>query len=185
MQADGISIVIAIKFVSQLAKPFEEWKAYKLGLIDIDGNKIRDPKTTEEKRQFTAWMNLIRNLKRMLVKLPGGRSQIASLAVAFMMLKDSIEKHSGEKITTESLNEVIEAFGRGTKLYSEAVRYKNTSIPGRFYLTDDLATRYDKKGCMDCEIIGESLFDQELVLVKTSTGSEIMTWRKDLFPKVS
>ncbi len=185
MQADGISIVIAIKFVSQLAKPFEEWKAYKLGLIDIDGNKIKDPKTPEEKKQFSAWMNLIRNLKKMLVKLPGGRSQIASLAVAFMMLKDSIEKYSGEKITVESLKEVIDSFGQDTSIYSEAVRYKNTSIPGRYYLTDDFAVRYDKEGCMDCVIIGESLFDQELVLVKTSTGSEIMACRKDLFPKDS
>jgi hypothetical protein len=185
MQADGISIVIAIKFVSQLAKPFEEWKAYQLGLIDADGNKIRDPQTAEEKRQFTAWLNLIRNLKRMLVKLPGGRSQIASLAVAFMMLKDSIERKAGEKITVEALKNVLETYAPQMKLAEASVRYRPVRFSESYYLTDDLALDYDSHGCMDCRIIGESLIDQELVLVKTKTGSEIMTCRKSLLPKAS
>lgn len=179
--ADGLSIFIAIKFVSQLAKPFDEWKAYEMGLIDIDGNKIKEPKTPEEKKQFSSWLNLIRNLKRMLVKLPGGRSQIASLAVAFMMLKDGIERKSGQKISKEALHNVIETVGKGISLKSSALKVQKLDEETKYLIDDDFHL-FDDETSTSCKIIGESISNPELVLVRTENASEILVWKKFLVP---
>lgn len=179
--SDGLSIFIAIKFVSQLAKPFSEWKAYKLGLIDISGTKIREPETPEEKKQFSSWLNLIRNLKRMLLTLPGGKSQIASLAVAFMMLKDGIERKTGKRIAVEDLHDVIDTMGGGLNLRSSALEVQPVEDESKYLIGDDF--HLDETEFSDCKIIAESISNPELVLVRTSPKTEIMIWRKFLVPK--
>lgn len=139
---DGLSIIVAIKFVSLLAKPFNEWTAFQLGLIDDQGNKLRDAETPEEKRCFASWFNLVRNIKRMLVKIPGGKSAMASLIVAFSLLKEGIEREAGEKIGIDEFNGVLETFK--FPLYQSPDHMSNTfwtenyRYADRYAITNDL-----------------------------------------------
>ena len=78
----------AYKFINLLPKPWTDWDAYKLGIIDANGNFLKKPITEKEKDSWTLFDKLVANIKRSLEKLPGGKSQIASYATALYLLKD-------------------------------------------------------------------------------------------------
>jgi len=58
------AIVVALGL--RFAKPFEKWPAYKLGLIDAQGELLRSAKTKEEKAAFTPLDNIIRRIKKLI-----------------------------------------------------------------------------------------------------------------------
>jgi hypothetical protein len=89
---NSLELFIAYQFITNLTTPFEKWDAYKLGIIDKKGNTIRSPKTQEEKNAFGRMTILARNIKRILAKLPMGKSKLASFAAALVLLKESKER---------------------------------------------------------------------------------------------
>lgn len=95
---------MAIKFVKLITTPFEKWKAFELGLIDKSGKKIREAKTTEEKREFEPHINIVRNLKRLIESLPGGKSKLSSIVAAYYLIKES----TGANLDIDLLFEEIE-----------------------------------------------------------------------------
>ena len=76
-----------------LTTPFDETDAFKLGIIDKDGKRIRNKKieSSEEKDAYSTFMRLVFNVKRMLEKLPGGKSRLASYAAALFLLKEKYD----------------------------------------------------------------------------------------------
>lgn len=84
--------LIAFKVLSMLVTPFEKSSAFQLGIIDKDGKalkKVKDLNTSEEKDAYTALDRLVFNLKKLLAKVPGGKSQLASLVAAYWLIKES------------------------------------------------------------------------------------------------
>jgi len=81
------------RFVKMLTTPFDETDAFKLGLIDKDGKRIKSKKieSSEEKDAYSTFMRLVFNVKRMLEKLPGGKSRLASYAAALFLLKEKYD----------------------------------------------------------------------------------------------
>ena len=56
--------------------------------MDKDGKKLRKPKTPFEKATYTIFHKLVFNVKRLLNKLPGGKSKLASYAAALYLIKE-------------------------------------------------------------------------------------------------
>lgn len=56
------------KFISYFEKRFDEWLAFKIGLIDKSGKILRQPKTSQEKNALNAIANLVRKLKLNMLK---------------------------------------------------------------------------------------------------------------------
>jgi len=79
----------AFKFVKNLTTPFDEWKAYELGLIDDSGKRLKKAQSSDEKDAMDKMTILARNVKRLLQKIPGGNSKIASMAAALLLLKEN------------------------------------------------------------------------------------------------
>lgn len=85
---------IAYQFVKILSTPWEKTDAFKLGIIDKDGNllkKSRELTTSDEKKAYTMIHRLIWNIKRLLDKLPTGKTRITSFTTALWMLKEHTE----------------------------------------------------------------------------------------------
>lgn len=102
--------VIAYQFVKMLSQPFDEWKAYELGIIDEDGKTLRKRnklKTQEEKNSFTTFHVMVRNLKLIMSKLPGGKSKLMSFAAALYLLKEDREDVLGQEQLQEKLQGII------------------------------------------------------------------------------
>jgi len=89
--AKGVVDLAAIyMFLKRLVTPFDQWDAYKTGLIDKDGKVIVDKadRTPEQNKSFGYFDRLVANLKKLLGKIPGGKTRIASFAAALLLLRE-------------------------------------------------------------------------------------------------
>lgn len=88
--------VIAYRILKMLVMPFENTDAYKLGIIDKDGNELkkqRQLKTKEEKESYTILHRLVFRVKKILNKIPMASKQFSSLAVALALIRENYEKN--------------------------------------------------------------------------------------------
>lgn len=112
-----MNLFLVYQFLKRLAKPFKEWDAYDLGIIDEKGNilkKRKDLNTVKERNAFGAYDLMILNLKKIIEKIPGGKSPIASYAAALYLLKEwnHFTKDSllTESTTDEEILESLDSF---------------------------------------------------------------------------
>ena len=95
------------RFLKMLTTPFEQTDAFKLGIIDAQGKRIKSKKitTSEEKDSFTTFHRLVFNIKKLLEKVPGGSSRIASYAAALFLLREKYE------LTDKSIDKILDKMG--------------------------------------------------------------------------
>jgi hypothetical protein len=91
-------LVLVYQFIKRLTTPFNKTEAYELGLIDEKGKKLKKAESSEEKKALGYFDRLVFNVKRLLEKLPGGQSRIASYGAALWLIKE----HDSKKEYTES-----------------------------------------------------------------------------------
>ena len=91
MASPIIDIYLVYEFIKRLVTPFDKTKAFSLGLIDADGKKLKNAVTSQEKDAMGYFDRLVFNLKRLLEKVPFGKSQIASYAAALLLLRERNE----------------------------------------------------------------------------------------------
>jgi len=102
------------EFLKRLVTPFNKTKAFELGIIDDKGTilKRRSQLTTrEERRAFTMFDLLVWNLKKIIERIPFGRSRLASYAAALWLLREEKyhELYAEDKdLLTESFNDFLE-----------------------------------------------------------------------------
>jgi hypothetical protein len=121
--------------LSRLTTPFTEWDAYKLGIIDKDGNilkKKNERKTPAEKDAFMTYDLMILKLKKLLAKLPGGESKIASYAAALWLIREwnhfSNDSYLNESVSEEQLDESVEVFSETYFYYTTLIEDVNKKI---------------------------------------------------------
>lgn len=117
--ADTVIVYLIIK---KLAMPFEEWDAFKQGIIDKDGQKLKTPATSAERQSFTAFDRFIWNLKKIMSKFVGKSKMAAYLTAAYMLregvrgsfnkgLLDEEFKKDLAELTYTKIKELHEAYG--------------------------------------------------------------------------
>ena len=98
----AIDLFVTYRFIKLLVTPFEKTDAYKLGIIDKTGNRIRKPKstqvavelnTTEQQNSYTILHKLVFNIKKLFAKVPGLRTKVGTYAAALFLLKDTFKEH--------------------------------------------------------------------------------------------
>lgn len=129
------------KFLRILTTPWEKMEAYELGIIDENGNilkRTRQLRTSDEKKAYTIFHRLAFNLKKILEKVPLGRTRIASYAAALFLLREHTE------MTDEQLQAVFDKIDREIELpeLSESIYIQedNSLMPGTYYLKEDIAS---------------------------------------------
>lgn len=93
--------LIAMKIVKMITQNFEDTEAFKLGIIDHQGNNIRkmNTLTTAQERDAYTYLNrLVFNMKKILNRLPGGENRMKSLVGALWLVKEYYE--SGARTTS-------------------------------------------------------------------------------------
>lgn len=112
-----VDLYLVYQFIRRLATPFNKWEAYKLGIIDEKGKvliKRKDFTRAEQRRAWGIFDIMIANLKKILAKVPGGSSRLASYAAALYLIKEwnhfSDDSLLTEDITEEQINESLLLF---------------------------------------------------------------------------
>ena len=101
----AIDLFVTYRFIKLLVTPFEKTDAYKLGIIDENGNRVMPPpkggvrqtkpaslNTTEEKNAYTILHKLVFNIKKIFAKVPGLRTKLGTYAAALFLLKDTFKE---------------------------------------------------------------------------------------------
>lgn len=99
--------LVTFRIINMLVQPFNETDAFKLGIIDEDGNNLIPSKkltTSEQKDSYTLLHRYVFNTKKLINKLPGGESKLKNVVSAYFLVKESYE--DDKPITEESLFEI-------------------------------------------------------------------------------
>lgn len=106
-----IDLYIVYTFLKRLTTPFDQWKAYDLGIIDAEGNvlrKRRDLMKVEEREAFTTFDLMILKLKRLLAKVPGGNTRLGTYAAALWLIREhNLIAEKGETLSEEYIEEQL------------------------------------------------------------------------------
>jgi len=84
-----VDTYLVYSFVKRLVTPFDSFPAYTANLIDADGNFKKDRKkfSALERKALPLFDVMIINLKKLIAKLPGGKTKIGTIAAALMLLR--------------------------------------------------------------------------------------------------
>ena len=120
------NIYFVYQFLKKLVTPFNKTKAFELGIIDETGKILkrrRDLETSEEKDAYNLSDTLIWNVKKLMGKIPGGQSRLASYAAALWLIK---EQQDGYKITEEELE--LQFFDQFEKIYNNDLEFDSATL---------------------------------------------------------
>src|SRR6056300_813853 len=100
-------LAFTFRFIRMLVLDWKDWDAYKLGVIDDEGKRIKSEKldTDEKKSAYTPFIRLAANVKRLLNKIPGGGTKLGSFAAALYLIK---ENHN---LNDNQLQKILDEFG--------------------------------------------------------------------------
>ena len=103
-------LAYTFRFIRMMAMDWKEWDAYKLGIIDENGKRLRDVKldSDEKKSAYTPFVRLAANLKRLVAKVPGGGSRLGSFASALFLIKEKVGEKGIKSICEEMNIEVLD-----------------------------------------------------------------------------
>jgi hypothetical protein len=93
-----VDLFLIYQFIKRLVTPFDQWDAYKAGVIDKDGRVIipKNGRTQDQQnlinKNWSYYDRLLANLKKLLAKVPGGKTRLASYAAALLLLREEDEK---------------------------------------------------------------------------------------------
>ncbi len=120
------NIYFVYQFLKKLVTPFNKTKAFELGIIDEKGKILkrrRDLEGDEEKSAYSLSDTLIWNIKKLMGKIPGGKSRIASYAAALYLIK---EQQDGYKITEEELE--LQFFDMFERMYNNDLEFDSRTL---------------------------------------------------------
>ena len=149
----AIDLFVTYRFIKLLVTPFEKQEAYKLGVIDKDGNRILQPgtnkptilRTIDEKNSYTVLHKLVFNIKKIFSKVPGLRTKLGTYAAALFLLKDTFKEDVDPKMwEREFLKYLKENNFELDNTISEEVTLDNGQLPkGIYKLVNDIT--FDKE----------------------------------------
>jgi len=77
-----VDLFLVYQFIKRLTTPFDQWEAYKLGIIDAEGNELKkrqDFTKVAERQAYGIYDRMILKLKKLLAKLPAGQTRLITV----------------------------------------------------------------------------------------------------------
>ena len=112
LKEGAVDLFITYKFVKLLTTPWKKTEAFNAGVIDANGKllvKVKD-QSSAQKKTYTIFERLVFNIKRILEKVPFGKSKIASYAAALFLLREETG------MAEEDILKVLEDLGHDTSI---------------------------------------------------------------------
>ena len=145
-----IDLFVTYRFIKLLVTPFEKQEAYKLGIIDKDGNRIKGKKieSSNEQNSYTILHKLVYNIKKIFGKVPGLRTKLGTYAAALFLLKDTFKEHVEdpdvfEKEFMKYLKE--EGYEIDDSISEEVIGFGEILPKGEYTLVNDILSKEEEE----------------------------------------
>lgn len=89
-----VDSLITYRILRLLTTPFDQQDAYRLGIIDKKGNRLKrenELNTTEEQEAYTLLHRMVFRMKRIIEKVPLENKQFLSFATAVALVREGVE----------------------------------------------------------------------------------------------
>ena len=158
----AIDLFVTYRFIKLLVTPFEKTEAFKLGIIDKNGNRVLptthpggvrkvvpDPLgTTEEKNADTILHKLVFNIKKIFGKVPGLRTKLGTYAAALFLLKDTFKEEVEdpdmfEKEFMKYLKE--QGYEIDDSISEEVIGFGEVLPKGEYVLVNDILNKEEEE----------------------------------------
>lgn len=131
-------LVYTFRFLRLLTTDFKDTTAYKLGIIDENGRRIKSKSVSSsaEKSAYNTFHKMVFNIKRLLAMAPGGSSKFATYAAALFLIREKLElsDDSVEKILKESGIEILDLLQEQSDWFIDK---NNILFPGVYVVKND------------------------------------------------
>jgi len=179
----AIDLFVTYRFLKLLTTPFEKTEAFKLGIIDEKGNRIKKPKSTqpavelatvEQKNSYTILHKLVFNIKKIFSKVPGLRTKVGTYAAALFLLKDTFkesvdDQHMFEKEFMKYLKENNIEFDN--EISEEVIGFGEVLPKGEYVLVNDILNKEEEE--LSAKIGDKVIVYEDEAPVDTILGVEI------------
>lgn len=131
--AKAMDLFLVYQFVKRLTTPWEKTEAFKLGLIDKKGKKLKTAESKEEHDAYGYYDRLVFNLKRLLEKLPGGSTKLGSFAAALWLIKESANgerEYSQEELQEGLMKEMTMLNENTDKTFQDIIEDAPANVTG-------------------------------------------------------
>lgn len=106
MAYESFGLYLKTKMKRLLLRPFKYWRAYTVGIIDENGEKLREP-TAEEKQWYNVFDELIRRIKYFLYKYTPNKG-FARYELMRQFINGFIDRVDESKLIDSDNNIVLE-----------------------------------------------------------------------------
>ena len=151
----AVDLFVTYRFLKLLTTPFNKTEAFKLGIIDKDGNRIKEEdgsvevlRTPDEKGAYTILHKLIFNIKKLFGKVPGLRTKVGTYAAALFLLKDTFKEHVEdpdifEKEFMKYLKE--EGYELDNSISEDVIGFGEILPKGNYLLVNDILNKEEEE----------------------------------------
>ena len=181
-------LVYTIRFLKLLVTKFEDTGAYKAGIIDANGNKVKEfSMDTMDNRDayrshYTAFHRLVFNLKKLMAKAPGGSSIVARYGAALALIKEhgNLSDSNLQKIHEETGIDIMDVLLENSQWYV----LENGSLGEGVYKmrNDSMTDQCDEIIRKDDKIrVLENNLCHDIMGIPVFEGTHMRTGRRVLF----
>ena len=155
----AIDLFVTYRFIKLLITPFDKTPAFKLGIIDKDGNRLKEKSvargmvptqlnTIEEKSAYTILHKLVFNIKKIFAKVPGLRTKLGTYAAALFLLKDTFKESVDdpdvfEKEFMKYLKE--QGYEIDDSISEEVIGFGEVLPKGEYVLVNDILNKEEEE----------------------------------------
>ena len=181
----AIDLFVTYRFIKLLVTPFDKTDAYKLGIIDEKGNRIKiktvatgiqpTPLNTDQlKSAYTILHKLVFNIKKIFGKVPGLRTKLGTYAAALFLLKDTFKESVDdpemfEKEFMKYLKE--EGYEIDNTISEEVIGFGEVLPKGEYTLVNDILNSEEEE--LSAKIGDKVISYDDTAPIDTVLGVEI------------
>ena len=129
-----VDAVVAYRILRMLATPIERSDAYRFGVIDKDGNKVKDPQTSEEMDSYSLLQRFVFKVQRALVKSPDRNAKrLLTFAAAMAILREQSDDVADEELVT-----LLEMYMADEAVQKQATMLESNLLSFKNYQMDEM-----------------------------------------------
>jgi len=141
-----VDTVVAYRLLRLLATPIERSDAFKMGIIDRDGTKVKDPVSSQEMDAYSLLQRFVFKVQKSLMKSPDRNAKrLLTFAAAMAILKEEYTEDDEDNVDA-----LLEVFMEDEEVIKQAELLESSNLLSfNNFMTEDLAANSAGGGAID------------------------------------